>query len=149
LLSFCYDVRLTFYRNVLEVWYIKAIAFNLSIKASTYAKYYFALRDLSDRSSRKQSQRPLTIQQATILEAKTLYTEDSIRVFRTRHVGNTSDSRCHTPIASFTSLKGSTQLTTDSIFDPLQVPRSPRGLALTRAQSDHAFSPLGSPAMVM
>jgi len=132
--------------NVLEVWYIKAISFNLGIKASTYAKYYFELRHLSERSSRKICQKPLTIQQATILEAKTLYTEDSIRGFR-KKLGETSpvSSREQTPTASIASLS----LTGGSIFSSNFVPRSPNDTALKRAQSDLAFSPIGSPAMVM
>lgn len=46
------------------------IGYNVSIKASLYAKYYFELRDLADQHHKDWSLRPLNMDLANRLEAK-------------------------------------------------------------------------------
>ncbi|KAI9350587.1 hypothetical protein DFJ73DRAFT_382986 [Zopfochytrium polystomum] len=46
--------------NELERWFLRAIRYNVSVKASTYARYYFELRDLSDGAVRKSTTKPLS-----------------------------------------------------------------------------------------
>ncbi|KAJ3195084.1 hypothetical protein HK101_001126 [Irineochytrium annulatum] len=57
--------------NELERWYMAAIQYNVSIKASLYARYYFELRDLAETQIRPWTLKPLTISDANRLEAKT------------------------------------------------------------------------------
>ncbi|KAI9142907.1 hypothetical protein BKA69DRAFT_224340 [Paraphysoderma sedebokerense] len=57
--------------NILERFYINAIHYNVSIKASLFAKYYFDLRDLATQKQLTWSLKPLTVRQATRLEAIT------------------------------------------------------------------------------
>ncbi|ORY48233.1 hypothetical protein BCR33DRAFT_61740 [Rhizoclosmatium globosum] len=45
--------------NELERWYMSAIQFNVSVKASVYARYYFELRDLLDTEMRIWTSKPL------------------------------------------------------------------------------------------
>ncbi|KAJ3417209.1 hypothetical protein HDV05_006415 [Chytridiales sp. JEL 0842] len=47
-------------RNDLERWYLAAIEFNVSVKASLYARYYFELRDLTDTEVRPWTMKPLS-----------------------------------------------------------------------------------------
>ncbi|KAJ3142639.1 Adenylate kinase 7 [Physocladia obscura] len=47
-------------RNELERWYMSAIKYNVSVKASVYARYYFELRDLLDVEIRIWTSKPLT-----------------------------------------------------------------------------------------
>ncbi|KAI8612402.1 hypothetical protein BC830DRAFT_1231258 [Chytriomyces sp. MP71] len=56
--------------NELERWYMSAIQYNVSVKASVYARYYFELRDLLDTETRILTSRPLVaseIQQHTTI----------------------------------------------------------------------------------
>ncbi|KAI8922921.1 hypothetical protein BC831DRAFT_473764 [Entophlyctis helioformis] len=46
--------------NDLERFYMAAIHYDVSVRASLYAKYYFELRDLADTSSRPWALKPLT-----------------------------------------------------------------------------------------
>ncbi|KAJ3356263.1 hypothetical protein HDU83_001470 [Entophlyctis luteolus] len=45
--------------NELERWYLAAIRYNVSVKASIYARYYFELRDLLDLEQHVWSSKPL------------------------------------------------------------------------------------------
>ncbi|KAJ3068867.1 hypothetical protein HDU98_008028 [Podochytrium sp. JEL0797] len=45
--------------NELERWYMSAIQYNVSVKASVYARYYFELRDLLDIDTRVWTSKPL------------------------------------------------------------------------------------------
>jgi len=139
--------------NNLEVWYIKAITFNLSIKASTYAQYYFELRDLTERSYRHRSQKPLTVHEAVELETKTLYTEENVRQLRNKRKSISEEA---SKKSSSNSVAQSTDSTTlglgiidenpdnEPTMPPVQSPPQ-----LRRARSDYIFAPFGSPAMVM
>ncbi|KAJ3242217.1 hypothetical protein HDU81_006629 [Chytriomyces hyalinus] len=46
--------------NELERWYMSAIQYNVSVKASIYARYYFELRDLLDTETRVWTSKPAT-----------------------------------------------------------------------------------------
>ncbi|TPX69830.1 hypothetical protein SpCBS45565_g02180 [Spizellomyces sp. 'palustris'] len=57
--------------NQLERWYMAALDFDVNIKASEYARYYFSLRDLAEKSRRRWPLKPLTLRDAAKLEART------------------------------------------------------------------------------
>ncbi|KAI8854451.1 hypothetical protein BC829DRAFT_192021 [Chytridium lagenaria] len=56
--------------NELERWYMSAIQYNVSIKASLYARYYFELRDLADSQLQSKTSKPLSRNDVTLLTGK-------------------------------------------------------------------------------
>jgi len=64
--------------NQLERKFLHALDFNLTLRASTYAHYYFQLRSLADRDSFAMS--PLDRESAKELEAKSRCKEEAVKV---------------------------------------------------------------------
>ncbi|KAJ3094597.1 hypothetical protein HDU97_007879 [Phlyctochytrium planicorne] len=56
--------------NELERWYMAAIQYNVSVKASLYARYYFELRDLADAQLKSKNSRPLNVSDVCFFTGK-------------------------------------------------------------------------------
>ncbi|KAJ3218874.1 hypothetical protein HDU67_003829, partial [Dinochytrium kinnereticum] len=56
--------------NELERWYMSAIQYNVSVKASLYARYYFELRDLADAQLKSKNCKPLSLTDASLFTGK-------------------------------------------------------------------------------
>ncbi|ORY35117.1 hypothetical protein LY90DRAFT_673184 [Neocallimastix californiae] len=56
--------------NKLERWYMNAINYNVSIRSSLFAKYYFELRELGAKKSKQFKLKPLSSDEAKLLEDK-------------------------------------------------------------------------------
>ncbi|KAI8907116.1 hypothetical protein DFJ77DRAFT_189665 [Powellomyces hirtus] len=58
--------------NDLERYYIATLEFNVNIKSSEYAKYYFSLRELTENSNRQsdEERKPLTTRDVGLLDAR-------------------------------------------------------------------------------
>lgn len=65
--------------NALEREVLNGLQFNVSLKASVYAKYYFELRALSERDSQHFPLEPLDKEQQDRLEARSLGAETSAK----------------------------------------------------------------------
>ncbi|KAJ3050534.1 hypothetical protein HK097_008518 [Rhizophlyctis rosea] len=56
--------------NDLERFYLAALGYDVSVRASVYARYYFLLRDLGERRQRSWATKPLMMREASRLEPK-------------------------------------------------------------------------------
>lgn len=56
--------------NKLEKYFLELVAYNVSLKASEYAKYYFELRELAEKDSKAFPLQPLTTADAQRLEVR-------------------------------------------------------------------------------
>jgi len=63
----------------LEREYLTSLQFTVTLKSSVYAKYYFALRSVAEKSDKNFPLQPLTVQGAEKLEAKSSGIEKTVR----------------------------------------------------------------------
>lgn len=65
--------------NLLEKNFLELIKYNVSLKGSTYAKYYFELRGLAEENDRSFPLKPLDKDQAELLEERAQATERRVK----------------------------------------------------------------------
>ncbi|KAL6069528.1 Cyclin Y [Balamuthia mandrillaris] len=65
--------------NKLEKYFLELVGYNVSLKASEYAKYYFELRELAEKDSKHFPLEPLTTQGAARLEERAKETEQRVK----------------------------------------------------------------------
>jgi hypothetical protein len=87
--------------NNLERNMLNALQFNVSLKASVYAKYYFELRSLSDRDPQHFPLKPLDKDGAARLEEKSHTMEKKAKpkkVTRSQSLDDMGRHSSHTPV---------------------------------------------------
>jgi len=77
--------------NTLEREYLACLQFTVSLTASLYAKYYFDLRALSDRTEDHFPLKPLDAKGVQRLEAKSRGLEEIDRIFQSPQRANSLD----------------------------------------------------------
>lgn len=65
--------------NKLEKYFLELVTYNVSLKASEYAKYYFELRELAEKDSKSFPLKPLTTLDAQRLEQRAIETERRVK----------------------------------------------------------------------
>lgn len=114
---------------------MSAIQYDVSIKASQYARYYFELRELAERFDRDWTLRPLSIREAQRLEAKTRGTESN-------------GLQLGAPMTPLSVSFHTTQSSPQSDGNESTIHASSEWGVLRRAMSDNVFEPK-TPAALM
>ncbi|KAI9101244.1 hypothetical protein DFS34DRAFT_613754 [Phlyctochytrium arcticum] len=126
--------------NELERWYMAALAFDVNVKASEYARYYFELRDLAEKTRKRWPLKPLTLRDAAKLEARTA-----------RPAPKAESSASNTPDIDHDGADTGSSAATSSTVHPFErgdgIEKSNTGMR--RSRSDYIFVPSKPPAMVV
>jgi len=79
--------------NKLERWYMNAINYNVSIRTSLFAKYYFELRELVAKKGKHLNLKPLNSNEAKLLEEKMNQSNSQLndRFLSILHYANTNN----------------------------------------------------------
>lgn len=79
----CFDGKVTVRDlNLLEMHFLNLIQYNVHLNASAYAKYFFELKNYSKLDESRFPLKPLTKEKATLLEKRSLSTQDMAKHVR-------------------------------------------------------------------